>query len=65
MDGLEATRRIRLKESNDHSDRIKIVAMTANAMAEDREKCRLIGMDDFIGKPVRMEDLAAVLRRFS
>ncbi len=61
MDGLEATRRIRLIEADSSSNRIKIVAMTANAMAEDREKCLLVGMDDFISKPVRMDDLATVL----
>ncbi len=64
MDGLEATRRIRLIESDLSSNKIKIVAMTANAMAEDREKCLLVGMDDFISKPVRLDDLAAVLNRF-
>ncbi len=65
MDGLEATRQIRLKEKNDAVEKIKIVAMTANAMAADREKCLLIGMDDFISKPVRMDDLAMVLKKFS
>lgn len=64
MDGLEATRRIRLLErGNGFNHRIKIIAMTANAMAEDREKCMLMGMDDFISKPVRIETLAAVLER--
>ena len=66
MDGLEATRRIRLAEKDTSSiHKIKIVAMTANAMAEDREKCILIGMDDFISKPIRTENLAAVLNKFS
>ena len=46
-------------------NKIKIVAMTANAMAEDREKCILVGMDDFISKPIRTEDLATVLKKFS
>jgi CheY-like chemotaxis protein len=65
MDGLEATRRIRLAEKNTSSiNRIKIVAMTANAMAEDREKCILVGMDDFISKPIRTENLADVLKKF-
>lgn len=66
MDGLEATRRIRLIEKDTgSSNKIKIVAMTANAMKEDREKCVLVGMDDFISKPVRMEDLSIVLRKFA
>ncbi|NMF57413.1 response regulator [Pseudanabaena yagii] len=66
MDGLEATRRIRLIEKDsDSGNKIKIVAMTANAMKEDREKCLLIGMDDFISKPVRIEDLRTVLKKFA
>ena len=64
MDGLEATRRIRLIEADLSSNRIKIVAMTANAMAEDREKCLLVGMDGFISKPVRIDALTAVLNVF-
>ncbi len=66
MDGLEATRQIRVIEKDTgSSNKIKIVAMTANAMQEDREKCLLIGMDDFISKPVRMEDLSLVLKKFA
>ncbi|BBC23046.1 response regulator [Pseudanabaena sp. ABRG5-3] len=66
MDGLEATRRIRLIEKDgDAASKIKIVAMTANAMKEDREKCILMGMDDFISKPVRIEDLKGVLKKFA
>jgi len=66
MDGLEATRRIRLIEKDgDAVNKIKIVAMTANAMKEDREKCILMGMDDFISKPVRIEDLKGVLKKFA
>lgn len=65
MDGLEATRRIRLIEKDAlPTNKIKIVAMTANAMAEDRENCILVGMDDFISKPVRIDDLATVLKKF-
>lgn len=64
MDGLEATRRIRLIEKDgDSANKIKIIAMTANAMKEDREKCLLMGMDDFISKPVRIEDLRTALRK--
>ncbi len=65
MDGLEATRQIRLKEKDDGVNQVKIVAMTANVMVEDREKYLLVGMNDFISKPVRMEDLAMVLNKFS
>lgn len=65
MDGLEATRRIRLIEKDgDVTNKIKIVAMTANVMKEDREKCTLVGMDDFISKPIRIENLKTVLEKF-
>ena len=49
MDGLEATRQIRKKEEN----HIPIIAMTANAMTGDRERCIEAGMDDYISKPIR------------
>jgi CheY-like chemotaxis protein len=41
-------------------NRVKIVAMTANTIAEDRENCILTGMDDFIDKPIRIDELDAV-----
>lgn len=66
MDGLEASRQIRLLEKAGSSGkRVKIVAMTANVMADDREKCILAGMDDFISKPVRVNDLALLLSQYS
>jgi len=60
MDGLEATRRIRAR-----TDLVQpwIVAMTASAFAEDRDACTDAGMDDFVAKPVRLEDLEAALDR--
>ena len=54
MDGLEATREIR-KMSVAHS--LPIIAMTANAFNEDRERCFEAGMDDFIAKPVEPEQM--------
>jgi signal transduction histidine kinase/CheY-like chemotaxis protein len=60
LDGLGATRRIRAELPPDRQPRI--VAMTADAGAEDRERCLAAGMDDHLPKPVRSEDLAAALR---
>jgi CheY-like chemotaxis protein len=60
LDGLEATRQIRAR----WPDRaIRIVGLTANAMAGDREACIAAGMDDYVSKPVRPEDLAAAIAR--
>jgi signal transduction histidine kinase/DNA-binding response OmpR family regulator len=64
MDGYEATRTIRDPESEVLDHRIPIVAMTANAMVGDREKCLAAGMDDYVPKPIRKEKLAEVLERW-
>lgn len=61
VDGYEATRAIRALGGE--LSLIRIVAMTANAMSGDREKCLAAGMDDYISKPIRAADLAASLRR--
>jgi PAS domain S-box-containing protein len=64
MDGWEATRKIREGESPLNPPRhIPIVAMTADAMQGDREKCLNAGMDDYIAKPVRIDDLRGALNR--
>ncbi|MDB6031178.1 MAG: Hpt sensor hybrid histidine kinase, partial [Verrucomicrobiales bacterium] len=70
MDGLEATRRIRARQHevspHPHFGKpIMIVAMTANAMAGDREKCVTAGMNDYVPKPVRPEALQAALQGFA
>lgn len=81
MDGYEATRAIRERESSlvkreaqdeiretidarRRTPRMPIIGMTANALQGDREKCLEAGMDDYVAKPVRREDLAAVLARW-
>ena len=61
MDGLEATRRIRAIEAEHDSTRTPIVALTANASAEDRDACLAAGMDGFLVKPLDRERLAAAL----
>ena len=61
MDGFDATARIRDPESAVRSHDIPIVAMTANAMQGDREKCIDAGMDAYLAKPVAPQDLADVL----
>jgi CheY-like chemotaxis protein len=62
MDGFEATRLIRQKESktNRHTT---IIAMTANALSEDRERCLQAGMDDYVSKPMTLSALRDVLSR--
>ncbi len=67
MDGLEATRTIRSIENlsvagNDRPPRTPIVAMTARAMREDRERCLAAGVDGYVSKPVRLQDLLDTLR---
>ena len=61
MDGLEATRRIRAIEAEQDSARTPIVALTANASAEDRDACLAAGMDGFVVKPLDRDRLAAAL----
>jgi CheY-like chemotaxis protein len=60
MDGLEATRQIRAKSADGGP---RIVAMTANAMEGDREACLAAGMDDYVGKPIRVHELLAALEQ--
>ena len=64
MDGYEASRRIRdFEQKTNSSTRIPIIALTANAMMGDREKCLEAGMDDYIAKPVKKEAITETLNR--
>jgi PAS domain S-box len=66
MDGFEATARIRrLEEESRRKPRSRILAMTANAMAGDREHCLASGMDGYLEKPLRMETLRQVLTEWA
>ncbi|HEX7490097.1 MAG TPA: response regulator [Candidatus Limnocylindrales bacterium] len=62
MDGFEATREIRSKETGGRH--VTIVALTANATPEDRERCLAGGMDDYMSKPVRLATLRETLERW-
>ncbi|MCC6415073.1 MAG: response regulator [Opitutaceae bacterium] len=61
MDGYDATRELRRQLQG---RRLPIIAITANAMSADREACLAAGMDDFLAKPVRLDDLQHCLRRW-
>ena len=69
MDGLEATRQIRERQNNPAGavgfrSQTVVIAMTANAMQGDRDKCLAAGMDDYLSKPVRPQDIRMILERW-
>jgi signal transduction histidine kinase/CheY-like chemotaxis protein/HPt (histidine-containing phosphotransfer) domain-containing protein len=64
MDGFEATGELRLREQGEGGPRIPVVALTANALQGDRERCLAAGMDDYLSKPFTATDLLAILERW-
>ncbi|HEL2980886.1 TPA: response regulator [Stenotrophomonas maltophilia] len=64
LDGYAATRRWRAEEVENGRPRLPIIAMTANAMAGDRERCLQAGMDDYLSKPIARATLHALLQRW-
>jgi len=65
LDGYEATKAIRAEETRSApSSRLPIIALTAHAMAGDRELCLAAGMDDYLAKPFNLEQLRAVLDKW-
>ena len=65
MDGIAATRAIRSREADEHLSRVPIIALTASAMAEDREACMAAGVDDYLTKPIRPAELTQVVARLA
>jgi signal transduction histidine kinase/DNA-binding response OmpR family regulator/HPt (histidine-containing phosphotransfer) domain-containing protein len=64
MDGLSATAEIRRREQSSGRARLPIIALTANAMEGDRQRCLAAGMDDFLSKPFSQHQLATLLKRW-
>jgi len=64
LDGYQATEKIRQGEAGDRHIDITIIAMTANAMAGDREKCLLVGMNDYLSKPIDPHKLFTKLSHY-
>ena len=64
MDGYETTEAIREREEHQGLMRMPVIAMTANAMSGDRERCLAVGMDDYLSKPVKPSQLETMLRQW-
>ncbi|HEX7651931.1 MAG TPA: ATP-binding protein, partial [Verrucomicrobiae bacterium] len=64
MDGYETAGRIRAGEAGEASRRLPIIALTANVLSGDQDRCRAAGMDGYLGKPIQMDELRATLQRW-
>ena len=64
LDGYQAATRWRDIEDNQNRSRVPIIALTANVMPEDKERCLTAGMDDFLPKPVKPHDLRETIARW-
>ena len=67
MDGYDATERIRLSEQGNklpHLPHLPIIALTADAYEEDRQRCLAVGMDDFLTKPIALDALKSALSKW-
>jgi two-component system, sensor histidine kinase and response regulator len=64
MDGIEATGGIRRQETGTSRHQI-VIALTAHAMKSDRDRCLAAGMDDYLSKPIRLQELDAILQKYS
>jgi CheY-like chemotaxis protein/HPt (histidine-containing phosphotransfer) domain-containing protein len=65
LDGFEATAEIRKRERETGGRHLPVIALTANALAGDRERCLSAGMDDYLKKPLRKEELQTAIRRWA
>ncbi|KVM74869.1 hybrid sensor histidine kinase/response regulator [Burkholderia stagnalis] len=65
MDGFEATQWLRLREAETGAARLPVIALTANAISGDRERCLAAGMDDYLSKPFSRDALLQMLARFA
>lgn len=65
MDGYEATRTLRALEKSRGCEPLPIIAMTAHAFKQDKEKCLKGGMDDYISKPIDSEKLFAIIAKYT
>ncbi len=64
MDGYEATQRLREYEKENRLEHLPVIAMTANAMEGDKDKCLAAGMDDYVAKPVKQQALRETLAKY-